>query len=115
MARLYHCLVSAGGFTLHHRTGQPIERGVAVCAAPGLGLSCPLSAWRAEEIARWLEARRADLDGGSVHLGGWIDPRTDHVWLDLVTVVPEQLGPLAMALRERTRNEPCSIWAAADW
>jgi hypothetical protein len=69
-----------------------------VCATPGLGLSCPLSAWRAEEIADWLEARRADLDRGSVHLGGWIDPRTDHVWLDLVTVVPEQLGPLAMAL-----------------
>jgi hypothetical protein len=61
-------------------------------------LSCPLSEWRADEIEGWLEDRRPHLDGGHVHLGGWIDPRTGDVWLDLVTVVPEQLGSLALAL-----------------
>jgi hypothetical protein len=79
---------SAGGFTLHHRTGEPARDGVSVCADPEATLNFPLAAWDDAEVHHWFETWRARLHGSDLHLGGWLDPATQQVWLDVVRVYP---------------------------
>jgi len=79
---------SAGGFTLHHRTGEPARAGVSVCATPEASLSFPLSAWDDAEVAAWFHTWAARIRGSDLHLGGWLDPVTQWVSLDVVRVYP---------------------------
>jgi len=79
---------SAGGFTLHHRTGEPAHDGVSVCATPEASLSFPLSAWDDAEVAAWFHTWAARIRGSELHLGGWLDPATQWVSLDVVRVYP---------------------------
>jgi hypothetical protein len=79
---------SAGGFTLHHRTGEPASAGVSVCATPEASLSFPLSAWDDAEVAAWFHTWAARIRGSDLHLGGWLDPVTQWVSLDVVRVYP---------------------------
>ena len=79
---------SAGGFTLHHRTGEPACHGVSVCADPEATLNFPLAAWDDAEVQHWFQTWAGRLHGSDLHLGGWLDPATQQVWLDVVRVYP---------------------------
>lgn len=89
LARSLHGHVTEhGGFTVHRRTHQPLGEGVSVGADPGATLRMPWHQWDHELVADWVHhhARRCDRD--DLHLGGWLDPHHDVVWLDLVHVYP---------------------------
>jgi hypothetical protein len=94
---LRRLLRSRGGFTLDHDSGRPLDRGIAVCADPGLAWQFPFVAWNDARITDWLTARHARLAEGDVHVGGWLEP-DGHVWLELVWVLPERLRPAAVTL-----------------
>lgn len=61
--------------------------GISVCLNPHLSVRFPARAWSDEVVARWLSDRLADLRRPGRFIGGWQDP-DDHVWLDVVNVVP---------------------------
>jgi hypothetical protein len=88
IARLRRFLEHAGGFTLHHRTGVPARHGVSVCADPSATLAFPMHDWDDDRVDSWVRTSTARLDGSDLHLGGWLDPATDLVWLDIVRVFP---------------------------
>ena len=81
-------LESAGGFTLHHRTGEHASDGVSVCADPAASLSFALTDWDDEQVGDWFRTWSGRLRDNDLHLGGWLDPATQQVWLDVVRVYP---------------------------
>jgi hypothetical protein len=85
---LHRHVAQAGGFTLDRQTRRPLDEGVSVGADPNASLRLPWSQWDHDRVAHWvgLHARRCDRD--DLHLGGWLDPLRDEVWLDLVHVYP---------------------------
>lgn len=87
-AGLRRFIESAGGFTLHHHTGEPLRDGVSVCADPGATLSFPLGDWDDDRVAAWFRSCLDRVRGRDLHLGGWLDPTTGWVFLDVVRVYP---------------------------
>lgn len=94
---LRELLRARGGFTLDHDTGRPLGSGIAVCADPELAWSFPFVAWDESRVTRWLADQRPRLAEGDVHVGGWLEDE-GLVWLELVWVLPERLGPAALSL-----------------
>jgi hypothetical protein len=88
IAGLRRFLEHAGGFTLHHRTGEPVRRGVSVCADPSAALAFPMRDWDDAAVESWLRTSIERLRGSDLHLGGWLDPATGMVWLDIVRIYP---------------------------
>jgi len=98
-ARHLHRLLRAhGGFTLDHGSGEPLDRGVAVCAEPNQAWSFTFAEWTDEPVTEWIHAQERRLAEGDVHLGGWLQREIGKVWLELVWVLPDRLQPAAMAL-----------------
>ena len=95
-ARLRRLLEITGGFTLHHRTGEPMREGVSVCADPELTLRFPWADWDDDLVDDWVEARLPHLATHDTFLGGWLDSARD-VWLDVVRVFPEHHRRAAVA------------------
>jgi hypothetical protein len=99
--RLRALLIADRGFTVDLHRGQPVRRGVAVCAVPDRTLICSMADWCDEQILDWVlgsrrfaeRHRRTDL-----HLGGWCPTHGDEVHLDIVRVVPCDRQGLAFAL-----------------
>ena len=86
-----------GGFTLDLPTGRRISHGISVCSRPWRSLRFRRDAWDDDLVESWLS--RINVRGRrSRHVGGWLDPRSDHVWLDLVRVVPPTMRPVAYGL-----------------
>ena len=81
-------LESAGGFTLHPRTGEHASVGVSVCADPSATLTFPWDEWDDERVRAWFRTWAERLTGSDLHFGGWLDPATQQVWLDVVRVYP---------------------------
>jgi hypothetical protein len=44
--------------------------------------------WDDDRVDSWVRTCMARLDGSDLHLGGWLDPATDVVWLDVVRIFP---------------------------
>jgi hypothetical protein len=93
-SRLRRLIEQDGGFTLDLSTGRRVLHGISVCSRPWRSLRFRREAWDDALVDRWLatisvEGRRTR------HVGGWVDPRSDHVWLDLVRVVPPRMRPVA--------------------
>ncbi len=99
-SRLRHLLQIAGGFTLHHRTGEPLHEGVSVCADPARTLQFRLHAWDDALVDDWVAAQTPTLCREGVHLGGWLDAGSD-VWLDIVHVFPAHAHREALAFGRR--------------
>jgi len=98
-------LESAGGFTLHHRTGEHVCDGVSVCADPGAALRFPLDEWDDERVGSWFETWAGRLRGSDLHLGGWLDPVTRWVSLDVVRVYPANRRREAVHLGRAHRQQ----------
>jgi hypothetical protein len=96
--QLHRLLRSSGGFTIDHGTGDPLDRGVAVCADPDRAWSFMFDEWHDDDVARWIDDQHPRLAEGDVHLGGWLQRELGTVWLELVWVLPNRLQPAAMAL-----------------
>jgi hypothetical protein len=105
IASLRRLLESAGGFTVHHRTGRPAIDGVSVCAVLEAELHFPMAEWDDVRVGSWVRTWADRVRGSDLHLGGWLDPTTGHVWLDVVRVLPaDRLGDavhLGRELRQR--------------
>jgi hypothetical protein len=89
---------TAGGVTFDHGTGHRIPEGIAVCAEPQTAWHFPFSAWDDTKVTAWLDRQRRRLAVGDVNIGGWFEPSTATVWLELVWVLPERLKPAAIAI-----------------
>lgn len=94
-------LTTFGGFTVEHRRGRPARSGVAVCADPGLTLRFPWLRWDDAGVAGWVTRSRWAISrrtATGLCLGGWLDPASGLVWLDVVQVVPADDAGRARAL-----------------
>jgi len=86
-----HLIDSHGGFTVRLRTGALVPCGISVATRPSRALSFPRESWCDERVTEWV----AGLSDGPAWrcgaVGGWIDPTSQMVWLDVVRVVPAAL------------------------
>jgi len=98
-------LESAGGFTLHQRTGEHVRDGVSVCADPTATLMFPLAEWDDERVETWFQTWAGRLRGNDLHLGGWLDPVTRLVSLDVVRVYPASCRGEAVHLGHTHRQK----------
>lgn len=87
-----------GGFTVDFADGRPVAHGISVCARPSTSLAFPLRHWDDWIVNGWLAERQAESRWRSRYIGGWLDPRSDTVWLDVVRVVSPKMGPVACLL-----------------
>ncbi len=97
VARLREYLERDGGFTVVLPSGRPVSGGVSVCADPDLTLRFPTTEWDTSRVARWLRQLENRIVAEALHIGGWLDPRTDHVVLDVVAVFPDDQRARALA------------------
>ena len=88
IGRLRRFLEHAGGFTLHQRRGLSARSGVSVCADPSATLAFPMRDWDDARVDSWVRSSMARLRGSDLHIGGWLDPITELVWLDIVRIYP---------------------------
>lgn len=72
-----------GGFTIDPRTGYGIEHGYAVAIFPEFSLEIDAEQVNIDTIRRYLTQHHADLETTGTAFGGWHDPATDKVWLDV--------------------------------
>ena len=93
-----------GGFTVDLRSGRPVERGISLCSRPSRSLRFPRESWNDRMVEAWLVSNVEIGFGRARHVGGWLDPRSDHVWLDLVRVVSPALRPIACVVARALRQ-----------
>ena len=84
--RLRALLDHHGGFTLEPRSGTAMHHGVSVCTEPHLSLHLPC--WDTPTVAGWLDRRSDAYLRPGCYVGGWSDPATGDVWLDVVRLLP---------------------------
>ena len=88
-------LSTSGGFTVHRMTGLEPKEGfsVAVDEKASLHLTPDISGPEAAaEVVTWVtkhtRKRGPSFDDKSIYFGGWKDPDTGDVWLDIIQVFP---------------------------
>jgi hypothetical protein len=87
-----------GGFTVDLRSGRAVGHGISVCSRPWRALCFPRHEWDDAVVDAWL-ATNIDVGAHRArHVGGWLDRRSDHVWLDLVHVLKPGLRPVAFVV-----------------
>lgn len=84
-----------GGFTLGCLDGLVPSSGISVCTRPSRSFAFAWRDWDDVAVDRWLTERSGEFGRRSRCLGGWLDPRSGLVWLDVVRVVPQRLGAAA--------------------
>lgn len=72
-----------GGFTVDPHTGYAIEHGYAVAIYPAFSLEIPADQVTIGTLRSYLRQHAADLATAGTAFGGWHDPETSHVWLDV--------------------------------
>ncbi|MGI8762431.1 MAG: hypothetical protein ACR2LO_00295 [Ilumatobacteraceae bacterium] len=87
-----------GGFTVRLRTGEPVRSGISVVTRPSQSLTFLRNRWCDADVRDWLMTVATGPAWRSVYIGGWLDPRSDMVWLDVVRVVPPPLRRVACVL-----------------
>ncbi|MEO5898780.1 MAG: hypothetical protein ABIR68_01450 [Ilumatobacteraceae bacterium] len=92
-----------GGFTVDLRSGQSVLCGISVCTRPSSSLVFSWADWDDIGVTTWL-CGSAQLAPATCYLGGWLDPRTQEVWLDLVSVVAPAFRHEAFALARTMRQ-----------
>jgi hypothetical protein len=86
LGRMRALLDRHGGFTIEPRSGAAMDHGVSVCTEPHFSLHLP--GWDTRLVAGWLAARADDYLRPGCYVGGWADPASNDVWLDVVRLLP---------------------------
>jgi hypothetical protein len=86
--RLQQLIDSHGGFTLRLRTGALVPSGISIATRPSRSLTFPRTSWSDEQVTSWLAEAAGEPSWRCASIGGWLDPRSQMVWLDVVRVVP---------------------------
>jgi hypothetical protein len=89
-------LEAEGGFTIDPATGDRVRCGIAVCVDPRPSASFFHRQWSDRWVTRWLAEAGAELARPGRYAGGWLDPSSGRVWLDVVTVVPRSRRRVAL-------------------
>lgn len=86
-----------GGFTVDPRTGKDVTKGYAVAAFPERSKEIPLDQIQPSDIQSYAD-NNADVLGKEGHmLGGWHDPATSNVWLDVSIVTSSKSKAIRIA------------------
>jgi hypothetical protein len=88
-------LDAEGGFTVDPTTGQRAPGGIAVCLDPRPSASFGRRDWTDGRIIRWLTDAAPHLARPGRFAGGWLEPSSGRVCLDVVTVLPRGRLPTA--------------------
>jgi hypothetical protein len=103
--RLLASIESSGGFTIRRRTGTFREHGVCVATRPHAELTFHLSDWTNEMIDEWIVSLAKEPRWRASHIGGWVDPISGQVVLDVVRVIPCRLKRLAFVIGRITKQD----------
>jgi hypothetical protein len=103
--RLLASIESSGGFTIRRRTGAFREHGVCVATRPHAELSFHRSEWTNEMVDGWIAALANEPRWRASHIGGWEDPMSGQVVLDVVRVIPCRLKRLAFVIGRLTKQD----------
>ncbi len=99
-------LDNQGGFTIRARSGEPIASGISVGTRPSRAVSFAREEWSDLVVDQWVKTATTQPLWRSSSIGGWLDPSSGTVWLDMVRVVPAPLRPFAVLLG-RLSNQHC--------
>jgi hypothetical protein len=88
-------LDAEGGFTVDPTTGQRPPTGIAVCLDPRPSASFGRRDWTDGRITRWLANAAPHLARPGRFAGGWLEPSSGRVCLDVVAVLPHRRLPTA--------------------
>jgi hypothetical protein len=84
-----------GGFTVRRRTGMPVVSGISVAIRPKRSRSFPRASWSDALVQEWLSDDKLGSAWYSPYVGGWIDPASETVFLDVVVIIPTFLRRIA--------------------
>ncbi|MEP7113335.1 MAG: hypothetical protein ABI862_08725 [Ilumatobacteraceae bacterium] len=104
--RLLELLDLDGGFTVRLRSGAFVSSGISVCTRPSQSMSFARHEWDDRVVDEWVMSAAAQPIWRSSAIGGWLDPSSGTVWLDVVRVVPAPFRMIAMLLG-RASNQHC--------
>jgi hypothetical protein len=104
-ALLRESIDAAGGFTVRRRDGRFRAHGVCVATRPHIELSFARADWDDVVVDAWLASFSDARRWRASHFGGWIDPDTGAVVLDVVRVIPCRLKRLAVVVGRLTKQE----------
>ncbi len=96
--RLQQMIEAHGGFTVRLRTGERVRSGISVVTRPSQSLTFSRNRWCDGDVRDWLTTVATEPAWRSAYIGGWLDPRSDIVWLDVVRVIPPPLRRVACVL-----------------
>jgi hypothetical protein len=103
--RLRAAINTSGGFTVRRRNGAFRAHGVCVATRPHVELSFSSGEWNDDVIEQWLAALATEPRWRASHIGGWKDPATGNVVLDVVRVIPCRLKRLAFIVGRITKQD----------
>ena len=86
-----------GGFTVDPRTGKDVTSGFAVATDPKLSKEIDAKDVTGKTIQNYVNANKSALAGEGKMVGGWHDPDTGKVWLDVSTVTPDKNKAVKLA------------------
>lgn len=86
-----------GGFTHDPRTGRDVTRGFVVAAFPERSRDLPLDQVTASDIESYMFDNADLLQRDGYVLGGWHDPDTGRVWLDVSVVTQSRQKAIELA------------------
>jgi hypothetical protein len=93
-----------GGFTVRLRTGRAVPSGISVAMRSSQSFTFGRDRWCDADVAEWL----AQIDRCPAwrrrSIGGWLDTRSQTVWLDVVRVLPSSLRRPACLLGKAMRQ-----------
>jgi len=96
--RLRELLEADGGFTICLKSGERVASGVSVATRPARSLRFAPDEWSDRLVDQWVDSIVAEPTWWSAHIGGWIDPTSGVMVLDVVRVMPRPLAWLARPL-----------------
>jgi len=102
--RLHELLDRNGGFTVRVRTGRAVASGISVCTRPSRSISFARDQWSDHIVDQWVMTAAAQPAWRPTAIGGWVDPASGTIWLDLVRVVPAPLRTLATLIGRASKQ-----------
>ncbi len=86
-------------------SGRAVSSGISVGTRPSRSLRFDRDGWSDRLVDEWMMSVAAEPAWRARNVGGWIDPWTGAVSLDVVRVVPRPFKRLAMALGRATSQK----------